>query len=161
MPEPPPIDPKVLEPGQAVWKGIDLCRTGDWEAGLAVLRYLARQEKADFDRPGRFFSYLGYGVARFDSRYKEGVALCRHALKIEPNEPENHLNLARIYELRKNRRGAFKALNKGLALNPRHRGLLELQQEFGRRRPAVLGFLPRGHPLNRWLGRLRFRLFRR
>ncbi len=159
MPDPPPIDPKVLEPRQAVWQGIDLCRTGDWEGGLAVLRHLARQEKAEFDRPGRFFSYLGYGVARFESRYKEGVALCRHAIKIEPQEPENHLNLARIYLLRRNRRGAYKALKKGLALNPHHQQLLEFYEEFGRRRPAVLPFLPRGHRLNRILGRIRYRLF--
>jgi hypothetical protein len=42
-------------------------------------------------------------------------------------------------------------------IDPANTCLAEDLQRLGRRRLPVLQFLPRHHPLNRWLGRLRRR----
>ena len=53
------------------------------------------------------------------------------------------------------RRLAVNTIERGLKLDPDHKGLLELKQEIGARRKPVLGFLGRDNPLNVFLGRLR------
>lgn len=144
-----------------VWRGIDRCRQGDWLGGLELLHAVAAVKGPELELPGRYYSYLGYGLARHEQRVKEGVSLCRHAVKIEPDEPENRLNLARLYELRGNRRGAWRETTAGLELAPGHSELLAFRARLDARRPPVLGFLPRTHPVNLRLGRLRHRWLRR
>jgi hypothetical protein len=57
----------------------------------------------------------------------------------------------------KQRERAVRAIVRGLEQWPRDRRLLAARDALGTRRPAVLGFLSRGNPLNRLLGRLRHR----
>jgi hypothetical protein len=42
-------------------------------------------------------------------------------------------------------------------IDPGHRALASDLEQLGRRQLPVLQFLPRNHPVNRWLGRLRRR----
>jgi Flp pilus assembly protein TadD len=140
---------------QLALQGIELCRHGNWAKGLDLLGRVAEAEGRDFEPPSLFYSYLGYAVARQQKRFKEGVRLCEHAIKLEFYHPENYLNLARTFLLAGNRRGAHKALDTGLRLDPSHLGLKALQKEMGWRRPPVLRFLSRDNPLNQLLGRLR------
>ncbi len=138
-------------------RGLDLCRAGEWDRGLAILGYLAQS----VDRsalPGLFYSYLGYGIARCERRVEEGVKLCRHAIKVEFYQPENYLNLARVELLAGDRRGAVRALARGLKIDPHHLELIALQREVGLRRQPVLSFVARDNPVNRLLGRLRHRM---
>lgn len=104
------------------------------------------------------YSYLGYGIARFKGRPRDGVALCEHAVKIEFFQPDNQFNLARTYLLVGNREKAVAALRRGLKLDPDHGGLRGLAAQMGQRRRPVLRFLSREHPLNRFLGRLRHQI---
>jgi hypothetical protein len=53
---------------------------------------------------------------------------------------------------------AIRYLRRGLMIDPANAGLAEDLERLGRRRVPVLQFLPRNHPLNRWLGRVRQRL---
>lgn len=138
-------------------RGLDFCRAGEWDRGLAILGYLAQST----DRsalPGLFYSYLGYGIARCERRVEEGVKLCQHAIKIEFYQPENYLNLARAQLLDDDRRAAVRAIAKGLKIDPHHLELLALQRDVGVRREPVLTFVSRDNLLNRLLGRLRHRL---
>lgn len=136
-------------------RGIEACRRGDWKAGLVDLAWLVQGKQAK-DLPGLCYSYLGYGVARYDKRVDRGVKLCKHALRKEWYQPENYLNMARTCLLDpKYRREGFEAIRDGLKVDPDHPGLLALQREHGVRRPPVLGFLGRSHPFNRLLGSLR------
>jgi hypothetical protein len=138
-------------------RGLDLCRGGEWDRGLAILGALGQSaEKSAL--PGLFYSYLGYGIARCERRVKEGVKLCEHSIKIEFYQPENYLNLARTQLLANDRRGAVGAIRRGLKIDPNHADLLELQREIGVRREPVLSFLSRDNPLNRFLGRLRHKV---
>ena len=139
----------------AVAEGVELCRRGQWKRGVEILRQVAADEERTGELPGLFYSYLGFGVARFDHRLREGVALCRHAVKHEFYQPENYLNLARTYMLADDRKHAVRAIHEGLKIDPEHQGLRTLRSDLGVRRRPVLPFLSRDHALNRLFGRLR------
>jgi hypothetical protein len=137
---------------------IELCRAGDWSRGLSVLAELVKDRGLSDAVPGVAYSYLGYGIARYQRQVREGLRLCEHAVKGQFYHADNHLNLARVQILAKNRKGAIAALAQGLALDPKHAGLRALKAELGYRRKPVLGFLKRDNPVNKTLGRLRHSL---
>ncbi len=136
--------------------GIDLCRRGEWQRGVEILAMVADAKDAGAELPGLFYSYLGYGIARFDRRrLREGLALCEHGVKREFYQPENYLNLARVYLIANQRRKAIDAVVAGRQVDRRHPDLARLHRELGVRRSPVLRFLHRDHFLNRLFGRLR------
>jgi tetratricopeptide (TPR) repeat protein len=135
--------------------GLRLCRAGDWNKGLALLAAVLDQRTPMDQVPGVVYSYLGYGVARFQGKVREGIKLCEHSLKIEYYEAENHWNLARVQTLAGERQSAHQTIDHGLKLDPNHEGLLATQLELGVRKRPILGFLSRDNPVNVWLGRLR------
>jgi len=138
--------------------GLRLCREGEWRKGLPVLAGVIEQ-RGPYDKvPGIVYSYLGYGVAKFQNKTTEGLRLCEHAVKIQFYEADNHLNLARVSVLAGHRRNAVQALNAGLRLDPEHDGLLALKHEIGLRREPILGFLGRDNVINVVLGRIRHTL---
>ena len=139
-------------------EGLQRCRQGDWRRGFDLLTQVAANKQDGEELPSAYYSYLGYGVARFDRRFKDGVTLCRHAIKLEFYQPENYLNLARTYMLLEDRRHAFDAVRSGLRIDPGHRGLRQMLRELGHRRRPVLGFLARDNPVNVLLGRVRYAL---
>ncbi len=51
------------------------------------------------------------------------------------------------------RKKAIEAVDRGLALSPRHPGLLTMRAELGVRRSPPIPFLPRDNRWNVWLGR--------
>ncbi len=136
-------------------EGIDLCRQGSWRQGLDLLRKVAEADDRSTELPGLFYSFLGFGIARFDRRVREGIALCEHAVKREFYQPENYVNLARTYLLIDDRRRATDAVRAGLRIDPDHRELSELIAELGIRRPPVIPLLSRRNPLNHLLGKVR------
>jgi hypothetical protein len=136
-------------------RGVDLCRRGEWQRGLELLARVADRKEAGAELPGTFYSYLGYGIARYERRVREGLALCEHGVKREFYQPENYYNLARTYLLANQRRKAIETVIAGRQVDRRHPGLARLHRELGIRRPPVLGFLSRDHFLNRLLGRMR------
>lgn len=146
---------------QVVEKGIALCRAGRWKEGLVCLAQVAEADRERLQLGSLFYSYLGYGIARYQRRYWDGLSLCEHAVRMEFFQPENHLNLARTYLLRRNRRKAVEALHNGLRLDGTHGGLRRLQRDLGYRSRPVISFLSREHPINRWFGWLRHRVRKR
>ena len=155
-------DRDLLERGAE--RGVELCRGKEWKQGLSLLsKVLAATEQLGDEAPvlpGSVYSYMGYGIARFDKKYREGRAMCRHAIKLEFYEPDNFANLARTCLLIDRRRDAARALRKGLTIHPTHPLLRRLYRQMGVRRPPVLPFLSRSNAVNRLLGRLRPRLRR-
>jgi len=130
------------------------CQNEEWELGLADLTRIFNGVRRE-DLPGRFYSYLGYGAALCHGQVVQGIKLCRRAIGMEFYQPENYFNLARTALLAQDRKLAHEALAKGLAIDPTHPDLLELESTLGRRRGRILPFLARGHFLNRLLGHLR------
>lgn len=143
-----------MDIARLVQEGVALCREGNWNQGIERLS-VAAESKSSGDVNSLMYSYLGYGIAKFKNKRREGLALCEHAVKIEFYQPDNQLNLARTHLLNGNRKRALEAIERGLKIDREHHELLELKQELGSRRPPVLGFLDRGNFLNVFLGRLR------
>ena len=142
---------------EALRKGIDLCREGEWNDGLFVLGKIAEAGRTGL--PGIYYSYLGYGIARCQRRTAEGLKLCRHAVKIQFYEPDNFLNLARTALLANERAEAVRAVRKGLKVDPNNLDMQVLYREMGIRQLPVLPFLARSNPLNLLLGKIRSRIF--
>jgi hypothetical protein len=137
-------------------RGVDRCRHGEWQEGLSDLAWLVSGSKIRSGMPSAAYSYLGYGMARFNKKVTEGVRLCKHAVKLEFYQTENYINLARACMLHnRHRREAFEAVRDGLKIDPDNPELRELHRILGMRRPPVLSFLGRSNPLNRLLGSLR------
>lgn len=143
------------DPNQTLVLGIRACSEGEWRDGLTYLSQLEHQGSGDNSLPSRFYSYFGHAVARCEGRRRDGIAMCLHAVEREPFQPVNYLNLARSYLLVRNRRKAMEALQRGLAIDATHRGLLHLRRELGLRRRRPIPFLARENRLNRFLGLLR------
>ncbi len=142
-------------------RALAACRRGRWREGLALLSAIARATDPSEVLSGSFYSFLGVAVARCEGRKRDGVELCRYAVRLQPRSVENHLNLASVYLIARNRRAALRSIRRGLKLAPAHSELLELAAQVGVRRRPVVFFLPRSAALNRLLGRWRHRLILR
>ena len=149
--------PAILPPSVAVVRGIAACRRGEWHSGLHYLR-IAEERDGDVTLPGLYWSYLGLAVARCERRHDAALELCERAVTIEFFQPENFVNLAWVHLLSGNRRAAMAATERGRSLDAEHAGLREMAARLGSRRPPVLRFLRREHPINRSLGRWRHAL---
>lgn len=134
---------------------VEICRSGDWARGMTILAELVKERGLSEHIPGVAYSFLGYGIARYQKQVKEGLRLCEHAVRAQFYHPDCHLNLARVHILAKNRKGAVNAIAQGLALDPRNPALRKLHNEIGVRKRPVIGFLSRNNPVNRTLGKLR------
>lgn len=174
----PSIDSCTQDLIDLAWLGINLCRTGMWKEGLPNLLFSVNKFGAKAHRrlpsytlesarapansppiapgpPTLAWSYLGYGIASLEGKQSEGLALCQRALRAEPSEPENYLNLARTHLLAEQRRLAIEALDRGLEIDPDHQQLLRVRGGLGWRKRVPLPVLPRDHFLNRLLARPR------
>ncbi len=156
-----PEEPQGAEPADMAWKGIELCRQGDWKEGLYWLSLAAGAKESTDELPALFYSYLGYGIARYQKQQEQGLKLCRRAVELEFYQPESYDFLARTHLLMKDRRAAYDVVERGLEVDSTHDGLVALRSELGERRRPVLSFLPRQHALNRWLGMARHRMLQR
>ena len=142
------------DPQNMALTAIDLCRAGNWFTGLPQLRYVAKHRSAD-EKPGVFYSYLGYGLASLEKKYQQGLDLCKTGVTLSEFDGEPYLYLAKTYMLFGRKKPAIDALDRGLRVDPQHRKLLEMRCEFGWRKPLAVPSLSRGHFLNRVAGELR------
>jgi hypothetical protein len=136
-------------------RGINLCRDEKWHEAYGVLIKVAQGVERRGNLPGLFYSYLGLAMAHCDGRRHEPVELCRYALRVQPEQPENYLNLASIYVILGRRESAVRLVGHGLQMRPGHLRLLELEQQLGRRQTLAFPTLSRRHPLNSIPGRVR------
>ena len=150
-----PMPPLTEELHGYVEDGLKLCRAGEWRKGLPVLAAVIEQRGPGQEVPGIVYSYLGYGAAKFQSRVRDGIRLCEHAIKLQFYEADNHFNMARVQHLAGERMAAVSAIERGLKLDPDHEGLLTMKREVGVRKKPVLRFLGRENPVNVFLGRVR------
>lgn len=103
----------------------------------------------------RYLSCFGLALALAGGSLEEALRACGTALERERDNPDLHLNLARVHLLAQDPSSALQAAVAGLALAPAHQGLRALMGAVERRRRPPLRFLTRDHPVNRVLGRLR------
>ena len=153
--------PKGADPADVAWRGIELCRQRDWKEGLYWLSLAAGAKDDDGELPALFYSYLGYGIAKYQKQQRQGLKLCKRAIELEFYQPESYYFLARTHLLMGDRRAAVDVVERGLQVDSTHEWLSDLRVELGERLPPVFSFLPRRHAFNRWLGKARHRLLKR
>lgn len=142
----------------AAREGIELCKSGHWDEGIFCLGQVVHTH-TEKTLPGQVYSFLGYGMAYRENRVRDGLKLCEKAIEISFYDADNYYNLARVHNLRGNRRSVAKTIEAGLKIDPEHAGLLAMKRKLGERRAPVVKFLKRTHPLNIFLGRMRHRMF--
>ncbi|MCG8588515.1 MAG: hypothetical protein MJE66_04425 [Proteobacteria bacterium] len=141
-------------PDQSFERGLALLKEERFEEALEPLAAAHHRDPAN----ARVRSAYGLGLALARRSFDEAVELCRSAAKQEFFNPDLYLNLARVHLVYGFKNEAVRYLRRGLMIDPAHPGLDRALCRLGERRRPVLGFLPRRHLLNRWLGRARHRL---
>jgi Flp pilus assembly protein TadD len=130
-----------------------------------ALHYLKRREpnmaghvlnRALEAKPGdpRFLSCLGLCKAMVDRRSNEALELCEKALAAGVYGDFFYCNLGKVHLLRGNKQKAYAAFKAGLKTNPRNRDIVRELRAMGVRHTAFFAFLPRGHFINRFAGRM-------
>lgn len=106
------------------------------------------------DNP-RYRSFYGLCVALVERRFNKGLELCGAAVKEEFFNPDLYLNLARVHLSFGFKAEGLRYLRRALMIDPANADAQAELRRLGLRKRPVLGFLPRRHLLNRWLGRAR------
>jgi predicted Zn-dependent protease len=115
-------------------------------------------------------SYLAYCIAKLRGQYREATRMCQSALTVEPHNPAHYLNLGRIFLVSKHKGEAFATFRQGLSKDAvtytsafaespadeqaRQRALILAElRRMGIRKRVPFPSLPRGHRLNRAVGK--------
>jgi tetratricopeptide (TPR) repeat protein len=142
--------------GELVDMGIQAANAGQYERGLIFLAEAYRNLSHEKHRlSGPLLSFYGLCLALHRGRIKEAAEYCWLGVEKDHYNPDVYHNMARVWMAGRSRRKAVEALEKGLALDPRHTGLQRLLVEMGTRKSPVLPFLHRDNPLNVSLGKMR------
>jgi Flp pilus assembly protein TadD len=112
-------------------------------------------------RSPRLMSWYGVTLVLVERNSNLGVLLCDQALRAVGADPELLLNQARVHLALNQRERAVRAVTRGLELWPDDVRLLAARDALGSRRAPLIPFLSRNNPLNRVLGRARYRWQRR
>jgi tetratricopeptide (TPR) repeat protein len=138
--------------------GISAAKAAQYERGLIFLAEAYRHVGRDQHRlSGPLISFYGLCLALHRGRIKEAAEFCGLGIEKDHYNPDVYYNMARVWVAGRSRRKAVEALEKGLALDPRHAGLKRLMAEMGVRKAPVIPFLHRDNPLNVSLGKMRRR----
>ena len=150
-----------LPPSEIAWRnGMATLERRSYKEAISLFQQaidLERQEGAKNPKM-KFVSYLGLALTLSQGKSEEGQKLCEQAVKREFFDPDLYCNLGIVYLRNRLKAQAFEAFQKGLNLKATHARILDELEKYDRRGEPVLAFLPRGHYINRLLGRLRVRL---
>ncbi|MBI5462054.1 MAG: hypothetical protein HY941_07695 [Gammaproteobacteria bacterium] len=133
-------------------------RQGDLKSALVCFKAAHQSTALAHVHAHLYMSYLG--VTQVLLNDVSGLNLCRRAALEEDHRGEVFENLARAEIKLGHRKQACDALRRGMRLDKGYAGLRTLREEMGVRRNPFLSFLDRDNPLNRFLGRLTYRLRR-
>jgi len=103
------------------------------------------------EEPPTSLSALGLSLAANKGDLQQGIALCKEAIRLAPEDPIHFFHLGKVYLVGGKKHLALHAFRRGLK-SGYHRGLVREIQRLGFRRPPVFPFLGRKHPLNRYAG---------
>jgi tetratricopeptide (TPR) repeat protein len=105
-----------------------------------------------------YLSYYGLIVALQENCLQDGITFCRAAIQRAPYEADLYLNLSRIFQFARQRQKALETLVQGISSVPDNQNLKKEMKRMGmRRKPFFQGF-SRDHLLNRFLGRITYRM---
>jgi predicted Zn-dependent protease len=132
------------------------------EAAEQFRQAILIERQRSVNRPQmRYVSFYGLALALANGAKPEAVQACERAARLDFYNPELQLNLGKVYLLAGKTTRALIAFERGVRLAPSHPGLKAALGQVDRRGRAVLPFLRRAHPMNRWLGKLRHNMVSR
>ncbi len=117
----------------------------------------ANRNNQDPERKNKYASAIGMTQVFMGDR--SGLNLCRRLAEIEPFDGDVALHLAQAELHIKHRKQAIAAIEHGLRISPRHKGLNHLQRMIGRRRTPPFNFLERDHFLNKVVGKMTYKSY--
>ncbi len=128
---------------------VQTLEAGQTDDALTELKKL----KAEAPEDMLTLSYLGVALAREGKEPDRALESCRKAAEIEFFRPECHLNLARVHLAQGRKSQAVQCVYDGLTVDMENAELLALAYTLGVRREPMFRFLPRSHPINKWIGK--------
>ena len=137
-------------------KALGAHRAGHLHAAAQGFRRLIEDGSND----PQHLSYHGLLIALTEGRLEEGARFCARALRVAPYDSEMYLNLARVHFRARRKTLAIDVLRKGLRLDEDDQALRRELQRMNPRATPALDFLSRSHPVNRYIGLTRKRLFK-
>lgn len=148
------VDPEALERLAQAESALEV---GQVEQALDALRAALASVETDSRIHARIQARMALTLARSGHPFEQARSLCEQAMRRAGDDPEPYLDLARIYLGVGRRAEALRFLRRGRMVDPSHPVLARMLAELGTRRSPMIPFLPRRHPLNRWLGGLQAR----
>jgi len=112
-------------------------------------------------------SYKGFLEAAVKKQYSQGVNTCKYALKLLNEQmpigkefflPLLYLNLGKAYGAAQKKQEACDCLRKGFNLDKNNENFLIELKKLNMRRKPPFPFLKRSHPLNKYIGKLTYKL---
>ncbi len=143
-----------FSPEEHYRRGLALLEGGHGQDGF---EHLSRAYLGD-PQSARFRSAYALSLALVRGQFLGAIELARAAVRQEFYNPDLYLNLARIYLAFDFKAEAVRYLRRGLMVDPESERLGRKLAELGIRRRPAIRFLPRGHLLNRLVGRVQVRL---
>jgi predicted Zn-dependent protease len=134
-------------------RGVAALDSEHFDVALEHFRAAQRMEPTS----ARYRSFYGLCLAVAERRFDQALEMCRLAAKEEFFNPVLYRNLARVHLAFGFKAEGIRYLRRGLMIDPENDEIITDLVELGVRRRPPLGFLPRGHMVNRWLGIFRGR----
>jgi tetratricopeptide (TPR) repeat protein len=151
-----PVPVPDSEVDKALLEGAEWFRQGDLGQAHACFQTAHRRRSTD----PLSQSWYGLTLILVERNNSLGLRYCEESVRRGgATLPEAWLNLGRAYRALGHRVLAVRALGRGGELAPDNEALKQELRLLGTRRPPVLGFLSRSHPVNRFLGQIRHKFF--
>jgi len=135
------------------------------EAGRAALDTNPQEAHAAFEKAYRrkvndvrILSNYGLTLVLVEGDRQRGIRFCEEAVRRGPLTSEMLVNLARALVVTRNKEQAVRALRRAQELSPADPRVGREFLALGLRRPPPIPWLPRSFFLNKWIGKLTWRL---
>jgi tetratricopeptide (TPR) repeat protein len=109
----------------------------------------------------RVLSNYGLTLVLVEGDRQRGIRFCEEALRRGLQTTETLVNLARALVVTRNKEQAVRALRKAMELSPDDPRVTAEFAALGLRRPPPISWLPRSFFLNKWIGKLTWKLSKR
>lgn len=131
---------------QLIARGIRAANSGKTSLALECF-----EEAVKLRNTPATWSYLAFCLARERRQFEHAVQLCQEAIRKDPHNSDHYLNLGRIHHLAGRTNEAIHVYRQGLLYGSNPHIEAELRR-IGMRKPPVVAFLRRDHPINKYLG---------
>jgi hypothetical protein len=137
---------------QAYQNAKDALKAKDYKAAERAFKVTLDSVGEHDEQYNSVLSY--YGLAQVLNSDNNGLLLCRDAASNEVFEGDVFLNLACAELQSNNRKRAVDAIRHGVKIDADNKQLNRACAKLDCRKKCCFSFLPRGHKLNRMIGRL-------